>query len=178
MIGAGFPQPARSWVRGPMDGASWLGAGGGGHPSWGCRVPPRSPGGNQGPHGEAARGGDLGAGSSTGRDAPGGAHTWGSSAPSCWRLRGAAQGPRHGAHMYAGAAGWDRSCREAGTRALLGTITGEKPPGCCPEQPRPVAVPCPREAQHHRAEAAPEQAGCGTEPAGSHAVIPICKLCY
>lgn len=32
MIGAGFPQPARSWVRGPMDGAAWLGAGGGDTP--------------------------------------------------------------------------------------------------------------------------------------------------
>lgn len=89
MIGAGFPQPARSWVRGPMDGGSWLGAGGGTP----LLVPPRSPGGHQGPHGEAARGGELGAGSRTRRDAPGGAHTWGSSAPPGQGLRGAEQGP-------------------------------------------------------------------------------------
>lgn len=172
MIGAGFPQPARSWVRGPMDGGSWLGAGGGGHPSWGCRVPPKSPGGHQGPHGEAAQAGELGAGSRTRRDAPGGAHTWGSSAPPCRGLRGAEQGP-----------GTVRTCMPVlwggmGAAGKLGPVPCWVPAQGKAPRMLPRALSCPHGAQAHGAEAVPEQASCGTEPVGSHAVIPICKLCY
>jgi len=86
------------------------------------------------------------------------------------------QGPSSRARA-ACAGGWDRSCNsEAQTSALLGT--SPQGGGAGSSLAGPGLCPCP--ARPRWAVAAAEAAGLlhSTEPAGSHAEIPICKPRY